>query len=235
MISLAKLDTTLVFPHPSKALSDPNGLLAFGGDLSVARLRQAYANGIFPWFGEGEPILWWSPDPRGVLPFEQFNCSKKLAKTVRQRRFRVSLNQDFSAVINACATIPRNTSGTWITKKMLNAYIALHQAGHAHSIEVWQGEALVGGLYGVVSGKLFYGESMFHQRTDASKIALYHLIELLKHEGANLIDCQMQNPHLASLGCIEMPRANFLKVLEHLNQQQFSAECWQARTLSETQ
>jgi leucyl/phenylalanyl-tRNA---protein transferase len=235
MISLVKLDATLVFPHPSQALSDPNGLLAFGGDLSVARLRQAYAHGIFPWFGEGEPILWWSPKPRGVLQLDQFKCSSKLAKTVRQRRFRVSVNQDFSAVIKACATIPRNASGTWITKKMLNAYIALHQAGHAHSIEVWQGETLVGGLYGVVSGQLFCGESMFHQRTDASKIALYHLIELLKHEGANLIDCQMQNPHLASLGCVEMPRASFLTTLQQLNQQQFSTHCWQARTLSEAQ
>ncbi|MGO4892463.1 leucyl/phenylalanyl-tRNA--protein transferase [Flavobacterium sp. W21_SRS_FM6] len=232
MIHLPELTHKAVFPDPSQALSRPNGLLAFGGDLSVARLTTAYAKGIFPWYSPGEPILWWSPTPRGILPLEQFYCSSKLAKLVRQQRFAVTLNYAFDAVIDACATTPRNDSGTWITAEMIEAYKHLHKAGHAHSIEVWQGDILVGGLYGVVSAKLFCGESMFHHLTDCSKLAMYYLVELLKAEGSSFIDCQMVNPHLQSLGCIATPRTQFLAQLKVLQSQSFSIDCWKARTLS---
>lgn len=232
MPHLAQLTNQLSFPDPRSALTEPNGLLAFGGDLSIARLMQAYGKGIFPWYSPNEPILWWSPNPRGILPLNQFYCSRKLARLVRQGRFRVTLNQAFEKVINACAFIPRNTSGTWITHEMINAYKQLHQAGHAHSVEVWQGDYLVGGLYGVVSGKLFCGESMFHRVTDCSKLAMYYLVDLLKSEATQFIDCQMLNPHLQSLGCIETPRANFLQQLASLQSQCFSEGCWQPRLLS---
>lgn len=232
MIHLPKLSVDLHFPDPHQALVDPNGLLAFGGDLSIARLRQAYANGIFPWYSPGEPILWWSPNPRGILPLEQFYCSSKLAKLVRQQRFKITLNHRFNDVIDACAAIPRNASGTWITQEMIAAYKQLHQAGHAHSVEVWQADNLVGGLYGVASGKLFCGESMFHRVNDCSKLAMYHLVQLLKAEESPFIDCQMVNPHLQTLGCIELPRVDFLQKLNALQSQTFSKDCWQPRILS---
>ena len=157
-----KLSHELVFPAPQLALTDPNGLLAFGGDLSVQRLLLAYHNGIFPWFSEGEPILWWSPDPRGILELDEFLCSRSLAKLARSPRYQVSLNQAFDQVIQACATVPRGSQGTWITGRMIKAYQALHRAGHAHSVEVWEQEQLVGGLYGISVGSVFCGESMFH-------------------------------------------------------------------------
>tara|TARA_R110002153_G_scaffold61213_8_gene165181 strand:- start:4396 stop:5103 length:708 start_codon:yes stop_codon:yes gene_type:complete len=234
MIRLPQLNDGQHFPDPSRALVDPNGLLAFGGKLSIARLTEAYSKGIFPWFSPGEPILWWSPNPRGVLPLAQFYCSSKLAKLVRQGRFKVTLNHAYDDVIDACASISRNGSGTWITAEMIDAYKDLHRAGQAHSIEVWQDDALVGGLYGVVSGKLFCGESMFHRLTDCSKLAMYYLVDLLKAEEAPFIDCQMLNPHLQSLGCIEIPRRNFLDKLAMLQSQSFSVDCWKARTLSQT-
>tara|TARA_R110000868_G_scaffold20487_4_gene86711 strand:+ start:481 stop:1188 length:708 start_codon:yes stop_codon:yes gene_type:complete len=232
MIHLNQLSTKLHFPAPQGALTDPNGLLAFGGDLSVERLTLAYRSGIFPWFSHGEPILWWSPDPRGILPLGQFYCSAKLAKLVRQQRYRVTVNMAFEQVIDACASIPRNGSGTWITAEMIAAYKSLHHAGHAHSLEVWDKDKLVGGLYGVATGRLFCGESMFHRVTDCSKLAMYYLVTILKSENSPFIDCQMQNPHLQSLGCIQVPRAQFLQTLGKLNTQNFSASCWQARTLT---
>jgi len=231
MIHLPQLSTQLQFPPPQGALIDPNGLLAFGGDLSVARLTLAYGSGIFPWFSHGEPILWWSPDPRGILPLEQFYCSAKLAKLVRQQRYQVTVNMAFEKVIDACASIPRNGSGTWITAEMIAAYKALHHAGHAHSIEVWNEDKLVGGLYGVVTGKLFCGESMFHRVADCSKLAMHYLVTILQRENSPFIDCQMQNPHLQTLGCKQVPRAQFLNMLVQLNKQSFSASCWQARIL----
>ncbi|MGS2721299.1 leucyl/phenylalanyl-tRNA--protein transferase [Paraglaciecola aestuariivivens] len=231
MLVLTQLDQTLRFPHPTEALEQPNGLLAFGGDLSVKRLLLAYSNGIFPWYGEGEPIMWWSPDPRGVLWLNQFKPSRSLAKFARKTTLKVSLNYAFEEVIEACASIPRNDSGTWITEEMIQAYKNLHQAGHAHSIEVWDNELLVGGLYGVVVGKVFCGESMFHIQTNASKLAFLHLVRLLKSQGAEMIDCQMQNPHLKSLGCEEIERSIFLSKLGEQLTSGFLPGLWQARQL----
>lgn len=213
MLELYKLDHQLWFPDPQLSLPEPNGLLAFGGDLSVQRLLCAYSMGIFPWFSEGEPILWWSPNPRGIMELEQFKCSKSLAKFIRKTHLTVTLNSAFVDVINACAKIPRNDSGTWITPNMVNAYISLHKAGHAHSVEVWDSHNLVGGLYGVAIGGVFCGESMFHKVTNASKLAYYHLVQHLKNIDVDFIDCQMQNPHLASLGCTEISRSQFLSRL----------------------
>ena len=237
MVSLTKLDTSPYFPDPSLALSEPNGLLAFGGDLSTRRLVRAYSQGIFPWYSHEEPIMWWSPNPRGILPLDNFYCSTKLAKLVRQQRYQVTVNMAFEQVIDACATIQRKGpgAGTWITHEMVAAYIKLHHAGHSHSVEVWDDKRLVGGLYGIASGGLFCGESMFHRLTDCSKLAMYYLVNILRAENSPFIDCQMQNPHLQSLGCIEVPRVQFLQYLQQLNQQTFSSNCWQKRILSHQQ
>ncbi len=234
MLIVPQLDQQLIFPDPQQALSEPNGLLAFGGDLSVKRLILAYSQGIFPWFGEQEPIMWWSPNPRGVLLVDHFKPSKSLTKFSRTCRFKVTLNTAFDDVIDACANIPRNDSGTWITEQMIQAYKDLHQQGHAHSVEVWDSNILVGGLYGVAVGKVFCGESMFHQRSNASKLAFLYLVQHLKAHGAELIDCQMQNPHLKSLGCIEISRTKFLAKLTTQSSQSFAKTCWLAQTLSQT-
>ena len=230
MLTLTKLDQQLIFPPVDMAHTDPNGLLAFGGDLSAERLLLAYSSGIFPWFSQDEPIMWWSPDPRGILPLDNFNCSKSLKKFARNCDYRITINTAFDQVIDICASIPRNDSGTWITDDMINAYKNLHQLGHAHSVEVWSENSLVGGLYGVVVGKVFCGESMFHKATNASKLAMLSLVELLKSQGAEFIDCQMQNPHLASLGCIEVPRTRFLTMLTKQSQQSFDKAVWQPQT-----
>jgi leucyl/phenylalanyl-tRNA--protein transferase len=232
MITLTKLDKKLVFPPADVALNEPNGLLAFGGDLSADRLLLAYSSGIFPWFSQNEPIMWWSPDPRGVLPINNFKCSKSLKKFARNCDYQITINSAFDEVIDECATIPRDDSGTWITREMINAYKNLHQLGHAHSVEVWSENALVGGLYGVVVGKVFCGESMFHKATNATKLAMLSLVELLKSRGAEFIDCQMQNTHLASLGCIEVPRDKFLTMLQQQNQLSFDNDTWQPQTLN---
>ncbi|MEP4888771.1 MAG: leucyl/phenylalanyl-tRNA--protein transferase [Aliiglaciecola sp.] len=213
MISLHKLDASLTFPTPSDALIDPNGLLAFGGDLSVPRLVNSYRQGIFPWFSEGEPILWWSPDPRGVLFTEKYKSSKSLLKHIRKTTPKVTVDTSFNEVIDACSSIPRKDNGTWITAEMVDAYKRLYQAGYAHSIEVWDKERLIGGLYGVFVNNVFCGESMFSRQDNASKVAFHCLVELLKKNGVRLIDCQMQNPHLATLGCEEIPRKTFLDLL----------------------
>ncbi|GAB2705497.1 leucyl/phenylalanyl-tRNA--protein transferase [Aliiglaciecola aliphaticivorans] len=213
MISLYKLDTSLTFPSPLDALKDPNGLLAFGGDLSVPRLVRSYQHGIFPWFSAGEPILWWSPDPRGVLFTEKYKSSKSLLKHIRKTTPKVTMDTCFNDVIDACSTIPRKDNGTWITTEMIEAYKNLHQAGYAHSIEVWNDEGLIGGLYGVFVNNVFCGESMFSRQANASKVGFHYLVELLKANDVRLIDCQMQNPHLASLGCEEIPRKTFLELL----------------------
>jgi leucyl/phenylalanyl-tRNA--protein transferase len=231
MLTLTQLNQQLVFP-PDIALTEPNGLLAFGGDLSSQRLLLAYSSGIFPWFSEDEPIMWWSPNPRGILPLDKFNCSKSLKKFARNCDYRISINNAFDQVIDICATIPRNDSGTWITNDMIDAYKNLHTLGHAHSVEVWNENNLVGGLYGVVVGTVFCGESMFHKATNASKLAMLSLVELLKSQGAEFIDCQMQNPHLATLGCIEVPRVKFLSMLSKQSQQAFDKTVWQPQTLN---
>lgn len=232
MLTLTKLDHQLVFPDAECALDEPNGLLAFGGDLSPQRLQLAYSSGIFPWFSQDEPIMWWSPDPRGILPLENFKCSKSLKKFARRCNYRVTINCAFDPVIDACARIPRNDSGTWITDDMIKAYKGLHQLGHAHSIEVWCGDSLVGGLYGMIVGKVFCGESMFHIATNASKLAMLSLVKLLQSQGAEFIDCQMQNPHLASLGCIEVKRSEFLARLANQAQHFFDPQVWQPQLLN---
>ena len=232
MLTLTKLNQQLIFPPPDMAHTEPNGLLAFGGDLSAKRLLLAYSSGIFPWFSQDEPIMWWSPDPRGILPLDNFKCSKSLKKFARNCDYHITINSAFDQVIDICAAIPRNDSGTWITDDMLNAYKNLHQLGHAHSVEVWSEDDLVGGLYGITVGKVFCGESMFHKATNASKLAMLSLVELLKSQAAEFIDCQMQNPHLGSLGCIEVSRDRFLTMLQEQSIESFDTDVWQPQTLN---
>jgi leucyl/phenylalanyl-tRNA--protein transferase len=235
MLTLTKLDQQLIFPPTDIALIEPNGLLAFGGDLSAERLLLAYSSGVFPWFSQNEPIMWWSPDPRGILPLDNFKCSKSLKKFARNCDYKVTINSAFDQVIDICAAIPRNDSGTWITNDMINAYKNLHRLSHAHSVEVWSEDILVGGLYGIIVGKVFCGESMFHKATNASKLAMMSLVELLKSQGAEFIDCQMQNAHLASLGCIEVSRSKFLTRLAEQSKLSFDKPLWQPQTLNLTQ
>ena len=197
------------FPPIERALSDPDGLLAIGGDLTVSRLVEAYSQGIFPWYGNNEPIMWWSPKSRAVIVPDQVHVSRSLKKTLRQNDLILSIDQDFNAVIDHCALAPRDTDGTWISEDMLEAYKQLHLSGHAHSFEVWDKGQLVGGLYGIASGKVFSGESMFHYKTDASKIAFVFTCFHLHAINFALLDCQIQNPHLASLGVITLTRDEF--------------------------
>jgi leucyl/phenylalanyl-tRNA--protein transferase len=204
------------FPPVGRALRDPNGLLAAGGDLSVARLVQAYAKGIFPWYNEGQPILWWSPDPRMVLYPDGLKISRSLGKRLRRRDYEVRADSSFSAVMRACAAPRASQEGTWISPEMVDAYEALHRAGHAHSVETWIAGKLAGGLYGVALGRVFFGESMFASAPDASKIALAHLARQLKRWDYGLIDCQMTTAHLARLGACEIPRAEFVRRLREL-------------------
>lgn len=212
--SVYKLTSELIFPEPTEATSD--GLLAIGGDLSAARLLLAYNSGIFPWFGRNQPILWWSPDPRMVLFPDKFRVSKSLRKTLRSEKFKITFNKDFERVISYCANVPRNGQvGTWITLEMQRAYIALHTLRHAVSVEVWLNNDLVGGLYGInlPDKKVFCGESMFSLVNDASKVAFYHLCQYLQTLDYKLIDCQIYNTHLESLGAFEIPRNEFLDYL----------------------
>lgn len=232
MIELPQLGPDLSFPENHFALDEPNGLLAFGGDLTVQRLLAAYQSGIFPWFSEDEPILWWSPDPRGVVDIRTFSPSKSLRKFIRKQHYQISINMQFDAVIDACANVPRADSGTWITEQMIDAYKALHKAGQAHSIEVWDDSTLIGGLYGVVVGRVFCGESMFHTRSNSSKFAFWQLIELLKSVDAKIIDCQMQNPHLQSLDCQEISRNRFLHILNQERQASLPDKIWHPRFIS---
>lgn len=200
------------FPPLERALKDPNGLLAAGGDLSLERLLDAYRHGIFPWFSRGEPILWWSPDPRMVLYTGELKVSRSLAKNLRNKGYELRVDTAFREVLKGCA----NRKETWLGRPMQSAYLALHQSGYAHSFETWRGDDLVGGLYGVALGRMFYGESMFSTATDASKVALVGLARVLVARGFPLIDCQMKTPLLASLGGREIPRAAFLRALAAL-------------------
>lgn len=203
------------FPSTGAALPEPNGLLAAGGRLSPARLLAAYRLGIFPWYEEGQPVLWWTPDPRAVLMPEELKIRRSLAKTLRNGGYQVSTDQAFSAVIAGCAA-PRADAGTWITSEMARAYDRLHALGHAHSVEVWHQDSLAGGLYGVTIGGVFFGESMFSRKRDASKVALVHLVSRLLEMGFGLIDCQLPTSHLASLGARLIPRPEFETLLEDL-------------------
>lgn len=215
MLELPWLDSTNTeFPSVTDALDEPNGLLAVGGDLSEQRLLAAYRNGIFPWFEDGQPILWWSPSPRAVLFPRSIHISRSLRKLLRQNIFQVSCDTQFNQVMNHCANTPRHGQlGTWITDEMLHAYQQLHLKGYAHSIEVWFESELVGGLYGIAIGKVFFGESMFSLKRDASKIALAYLAKQLDSWGFPLIDCQVSNPHLLSMGAEEIDRTHFSQLL----------------------
>jgi len=201
------------FPPVETALDEPNGLLAAGGGLSVARLRQAYTRGIFPWFSEGDPVLWWCPDPRMVLRTDAVHVSHSLARRLRRRDFTFTFDQAFAAVIRACAAPRRYESGTWLVPAMIRAYERMHEAGDAHSVELWIEGALAGGLYGVALGRMFFGESMFMRKTDASKMAIVLLARQLARWQFPLIDCQMRTDHLASLGAIELPRRDFVQAV----------------------
>lgn len=233
-IHLYQLSDDLHFPHPELALDDPNGLLAFGGDLSPQRLMTAYSNGIFPWFSEDEPLLWWSPSPRGILLLDDYHTSKSFEKFLRKTSLKVSINTAFDEVIESCADIPRGQDGTWITEEMIEAYKRLHQEGHAHAIEVWQDEELVGGLYGVNVGSVFCGESMFHKATNASKLAFYCLVKLMQQQPFAFIDCQMPTPHLSSLGVMGVSRAHFLEALARAKGQSIDKSYWLPRILFST-
>lgn len=210
------LTNNMPFPAAGRALSSPNGLLAAGGDLSAPRLLEAYRHGIFPWFNSGEPILWWSPDPRMVLFPDEFKISRSLGKTLRHGKHEVRCDTAFEEVMRACAAPRDDQGGTWIHEDMIAAYGALHELGHAHSVETWLDGKLVGGLYGIAIGRMFYGESMFHTSRDASKIALAHLARQLEDWQFGMIDCQMNTPHLASLGAREIPRTEFIARLQEL-------------------
>ena len=224
-----RLTHELVFPPVHFA---ETGLLAVGGDLSRDRLLLAYRSGIFPWYSEGEPILWWAPDPRMVLFPNEFHCSRSLRRFLNKNPFRITLNQAFPEVIRACATIPRRKEdGTWITDAMEQAYIDLHKAGYAMSIECWQGDTLAGGIYGVALGGCFFGESMFSRATNGSKVAIYTVVEAAKAWGMPFIDCQVANDHLSSLGAREISRREFMKHLERGLKTRLHADAW--RTLPE--
>lgn len=214
MIALLHEDTP--FPPVERALHTPNGLLAAGGDLSPARLLDAYRHGIFPWFNAGEPILWWSPDPRMVLFPEEFRVSRSLRKTLRRKVFEVRFDTAFEQVMRACAAPRSGHAGTWIHDDMIAAYTELHRMGVAHSVESWQDGELAGGLYGVSIGRMFYGESMFSRRRDASKVAAAHLAFQLLRWNFGLIDCQMNTPHLATLGAREIARTEFIRLMQEL-------------------
>lgn len=222
------------FPRPELALRDPNGLLAVGGELSIERLLTAYRNGIFPWFTDADPPLWWSPDPRAVFSPSSLHESRSMRRFRRRTSMRVTLNQAFSKVIEGCAVTHAQREGTWITAEMQQAYQQLHQLGHAHSIEVWQEQHLVGGMYGVAVAGVFCGESMFHHRTNASKLAFLTFAEAFFSAGGQLIDAQVPNEHLLSLGQIALPRSQFLHLLRQfkLQKRDVAADFWRPRELN---
>jgi len=215
------------FPPVSKALKSPNGLLCAGGDLSPERLVDAYSHGIFPWFSDGDPILWWSPDPRMVLYPEELRVSRSLRKTVARGAFETRYDTAFREVMQACAAPRDGQGGTWIVPEMVDAYTRLHERGLAHSVESWLDGELAGGLYGVALGKVFFGESMFTRAPDASKVALVQLVERLKAAGYRVIDCQQATAHLASLGAREIPRKAFAQLVrESIQYPPFTGERW---------
>jgi len=215
------------FPEVHQALTDPDGLLAAGGCLSTQRLINAYKQGIFPWYSEDSPILWWSPNPRLVVFPEKLHISKSLQKTLRKQIYQVSFDSAFTQVIEACAAPRQGETGTWLSQDMQQAYRQLHHAGYAHSIETWHNNELVGGLYGIALGKVFFGESMFHTKTNASKIAFVSLVQQLSVWGYQLIDCQVHTSHLSSLGAEEIKRSQFCALLEQYCDTPPSPSAWQ--------
>ncbi|HWT29245.1 MAG TPA: leucyl/phenylalanyl-tRNA--protein transferase [Methylophilaceae bacterium] len=211
------LTSGAAFPSLSHALREPNGLLAAGADLSPARLLQAYRQGIFPWYNPGQPILWWSPDPRMVLFPTELKVSRSLARRLRRTDYEIRVDSAFRQVMLHCASTPRpGQDGTWITPEIVEGYCRLHAMGYAHSVETWISGTLVGGIYGVAIGRMFYGESMFHHVTDASKLAFVHLVRKLAESGFGMLDCQMQTTHLASMGAREISRDEFAQRLSEL-------------------
>jgi leucyl/phenylalanyl-tRNA--protein transferase len=214
------------FPPVQLALTEPNGLLAAGADLSPARLLDAYAHGIFPWFSDGDPLLWWSPDPRMVLFLDEVHVARSLRRVIRSGRFSVTLDEAFPDVIAGCAEPRPGQDGTWITTAMRDAYESLATMGYAHSVETWADDELVGGLYGVAVGRMFFGESMFARESDASKVALVHLVRQLQRWDFQLIDCQMSTTHLASLGAREIPRSQFVREVSRLVRQSATRGRW---------
>jgi leucyl/phenylalanyl-tRNA---protein transferase len=213
-MNITYLDKNTSFPPVENALAVPNGLLAAGGDLSSERLLEAYKNGIFPWYNEGEPILWWSPDPRAVLFPEKLHLSRSLKKTIRKNNFTLTMDKDFVQTITQCARL-REKTGTWINDDMVNAYTQLHNLGIAHSFEAWHNNQLVGGVYGLRVGDVFCGESMFSIMRDASKVVLVYLTEYVIQQNIKIIDCQIPNPHLTSLGAEQISRDKFLTILKN--------------------
>ena len=213
IFDLDETPSDLGFPDGRLAESEPNGLLAFGGDLSIERLLSAYRHGVFPWYSDGQPILWWNPAPRMVLYPGELHVARSLRRSLRNRGYEGSIDSSFDRVIRACAASRGDRPGTWLVPEMIDAYLALHEAGHAHSIEIWSEGELVGGLYGVAIGQMFFGESMFSRRTDSSKAALVVLVEIAADHPFQLIDCQIHTAHLASLGAREIRREHFERAL----------------------
>jgi|TARA_B110000908_G_C10266531_1_gene464494 leucyl/phenylalanyl-tRNA--protein transferase len=223
---------SLAFPPTQQALTVPNGLIAIGGDLSPQRLVSAYEQAIFPWFNAGEPIMWWSPSPRAIIPVNQIKINRTLTKFIKKNPYQVTLNKDFDQVISNCAHAPFRKEGTWIVKDMKLAYMRLHELGYAHSIEVWQHNELVGGLYGVAINGFFSGESMFYKKNNASKVALISLAELLKTIGVSFIDCQILNPFLDDMGCIEIDRDSFTQLQQVAITKIVPKDFWHSKVLT---
>jgi leucyl/phenylalanyl-tRNA--protein transferase len=218
---------SLDFPPVAQALSEPDGLLAVGGDLQPSRLIEAYRRGIFPWYEDHQPILWWSPDPRMVLYPEKLHVSRSLARLLKQERYQVSFDTDFAAVISRCAAQRQGQEGTWITPAMQAAYERLHHLGYAHSVEVWEQDTLIGGLYGIAIGRLFFGESMFSARSNASKVGFVHLVRQLQRWEFHLVDCQLHSEHLQSLGAEPVSRQAFQDALDTYLDQAAPPSPWQ--------
>jgi leucyl/phenylalanyl-tRNA--protein transferase len=223
---ISKNDGEDAFPSVETALREPDGLLAVGGKLSSTRLLAAYRQGIFPWYSVGQPVLWWSPDPRCVLYPEQLKVSRSLRKTLRKGLFTITLDHDFEAVVESCAAPREDDAGTWITPAIKRSYSTLHQMGIAHSVEVWQDGQLVGGLYGVALGRVFFGESMFSRVSDASKAGFVTLVQQLHRWGYPLIDCQVHSDHLESLGAVNIPRGEFIAMLDQHCNVEVSGNAW---------
>lgn len=224
-------DSNYEFPSAENALTEPNGLLAIGGDLSPARIVNAYLQGIFPWYSPDQPILWWSPNPRAVLFPEKFKCSSSLQKLIRKKKFSTTIDEDFDSVIQHCAkTSRKDQNGTWITDEMYRAYIKLHQADIAHSVECWLDDQLVGGLYGLALGNVFFGESMFSHTSNASKVAFAHLVDELRKSNYALIDCQVTSDHLTSLGAEDISRKRFLELIRQHTAARMGQTSWLDQT-----
>ncbi len=232
MISLNGLPPEHPFPDPEQARSTRNGLIAIGGDLSPARLIQAYKQGIFPWYGQGDPILWWSPDPRTVLMPDKIHLSRRLKRTLKQAEFTLTIDHCFNAVTAACAAPRAKEKDTWLLPEMRRAYQDLHQTGVAHSFELWQQDTLVGGLYGVAIGKMFFGESMFSHVANASKIVMAYVCQFLQKHQFPLLDCQVYNPHLIRMGAQEIPRRQFLSSVQKATKIVQSAATWQTEPIN---